>query len=203
VSQAVAACCDHVVLRGSYDEAEAHFCQRVDTLLLKGVMPLFVFDGRKQPGKVVAAVARSERKAKAQAEVDAALASRDAALDGTLTIDLDPKVLKAAAAVTDDFVQRIINRLRHYGVPYVVSPYEADAQLGVRGAWVSELCVCVCFFSWLMQNFGKSEAISYVNPSYFGLAASSSSHLIYGSQTPRSRQDLRGAPRGVQYTQYS
>jgi hypothetical protein len=47
--QAVAACYDHVVLRGSYDEAEAHFCQRVDTLLLKGVMPLFVFDGRTQP----------------------------------------------------------------------------------------------------------------------------------------------------------
>jgi hypothetical protein len=33
-----------------------------------------------------------------------------------------------------------------------------------RSAWVSEVCVCVCFFSWLMQNLGKSEAISYVNP---------------------------------------
>jgi hypothetical protein len=32
---------------------------------------------------------------------------------------------------------------------------------------VREVCVCVSFFSWLRPNFGKSEAISYVNPSKF------------------------------------
>jgi hypothetical protein len=33
----------------------------------------------------------------------------------------------------------------------------------VHGCPRHEVCVCVCFFSWLMQNLGKSEAISYVH----------------------------------------
>ena len=59
--------------------------------------------------------------------------------------------------------------------------------MGVRG-------VCVrMFFQPAQSNFGKSEAISYVNPSKF--RPGGQQQFSY-SQTPRSRQDLRGV-RGV------
>ena len=59
--------------------------------------------------------------------------------------------------------------------------------MGVRG-------VCVrMFFQPAQPNFGKSEAISYVNPSKF--RPGGQQQFSY-SQTPRSRQDLRGV-RGV------
>eukprot|EP01047_Picozoa_sp_COSAG01_P025476 COSAG01_NODE_1611_length_9738_cov_22.481689_6_plen_161_part_00 len=55
-------------------------------------------------------------------------------------------------------------------------------------------CVCVrMFFQPAQSNFGKSEAISYVNPSKF--RPGGQQQFSY-SQTPRSRQDLRGV-RGV------
>eukprot|EP01043_Picozoa_sp_COSAG02_P107172 COSAG02_NODE_43184_length_377_cov_0.838129_1_plen_57_part_01 len=49
------------------------------------------------------------------------------------------------------------------------------------------------FFQPAQPNFGKSEAISYVNPSKF--RPGGQQQFSY-SQTPRSRQDLRGV-RGV------
>ena len=56
------------------------------------------------------------------------------------------------------------------------------------------LCVRVrMFFQPAQPNFGKSEAISYVNPSKF--RPGGQQQFSY-SQTPRSRQDLRGV-RGV------
>jgi hypothetical protein len=59
--------------------------------------------------------------------------------------------------------------------------------MGVRG-------VCVrMFFQPAQSNFGKSEAISYVNLSKF--RPGGQQQFSY-SQTPRSRQDLRGV-RGV------
>jgi 5'-3' exonuclease len=109
-----------------------HFFRRVDTMLLKGVRPVLVFDGRKLAGKTVAAAQRSLAKLRAQALLDAQLdtAGRAALAAGTLEVEIDPRTLKAVASVTEELITLVIDRLRSApGLAYVVAPYEADAQL--------------------------------------------------------------------------
>jgi hypothetical protein len=52
--EAVKSAYEEVVVRGEHLAALAHFKRRLDTLLIKGVRPVFVFDGRKFSGKQVA-----------------------------------------------------------------------------------------------------------------------------------------------------
>ena len=130
--EAVKSAYEEVVVRGEHRAALAHFKRRLDTLLIKGVRPVFVFDGRKFSGKQVAQRTRGEQRARALALVAAQLESADAqqAGDGTLTLCLDDKTLKAAAHVTEELVTAAIDLLRATsGVSYVVAPYEADAEL--------------------------------------------------------------------------
>ena len=71
--EAVKSAYEEVVVRGEHLAALAHFKRRLDTLLIKGVRPVFVFDGRKFSGKQVAQRTRGEQRAWALALVAAQL----------------------------------------------------------------------------------------------------------------------------------
>jgi hypothetical protein len=97
-------------------------------------------------------------------------------------VHLPVYVVRAAAAAAA--------RRRRAGRP------QPDSLVG-RSAWVSDpRCVCAyrMFFQPAQSNFGKSEAISYVNPGKFrptSTSTRSGQQQFSYSQTPRSRQGLR------------
>ena len=83
-----------------------------------GVELIFVFDGAPTPAKQVTDQGRQARRAKAVAQLH-------------LDQDPDPKTLRAAVSLGWPAVEAVINLLREHGIPYIVAPYEADAQLAL------------------------------------------------------------------------
>ena len=111
--------------------------ERARAYVMAGVKPVFVFDGRRLPGKTCTDQARAERRLAAQALIDAEL---DGTTDLTqlrvaisagaeLPISIEPRTLKAAVAVNDAMNTAVLQALRAKGYTYIKAPYEADAQL--------------------------------------------------------------------------
>ena len=123
--------CDQCVLSGNHSGALGYIIQKMDTMRCNGIRPLMVFDGRDLDGKAVAGRKRRKDRLQAQDAVAVALSDQDAdaLADGTLTVQVDPKTLQAAAAVTTGFVGLCVDACREMGISYVVAPNEADAQL--------------------------------------------------------------------------
>ena len=123
--------CDQCVLSGNYSGALGYIIQKMDTMRCNGIRPLMVFDGRDLDGKAVAGRKRRKDRLQAQDAVAVALSDQDAdaLADGTLTVQVDPKTLQAAAAVTTGFIGLCVEACREMGISYVVAPNEADAQL--------------------------------------------------------------------------
>ena len=120
-----------VVLSEEHVEAVDDFEERAVRYLHLSIKPLFVFDGRRLPGKGMTDADRRRKRAAAQAHIESALSPKQLqqVMDGALELELEDSVLKAAAGVTDKFVTDVIHRLRKLGIPYIKAPYEADAQL--------------------------------------------------------------------------
>lgn len=101
-----------------------------------GVTPYFVFDGDHLPSK---AGTESKRSASRQASRAAGLALLKAGKQPQAF-----KELQKSIDVTPEMARHVIEDLKKAGVPYVVAPYEADAQLvylerqGIINAIVSE-----------------------------------------------------------------
>ena len=83
-----------------------------------GVELLFVFDGAPTPAKRVTDQGRQARRAKAISQLH-------------LDQEPDPKTLRAAVSLGWAAVEAVITLLRQHGIPYIVAPYEADAQLAL------------------------------------------------------------------------
>jgi hypothetical protein len=120
-----------VVLSEEHVKAVDDFEERAVRYLHLSIKPLFVFDGRRLPGKGMTDADRRRKRAAAQAHIESALSPEQLqqVMDGALELELEDSVLKAAAGVTDKFVTDVIHRLRKLGIPYIKAPYEADAQL--------------------------------------------------------------------------
>lgn len=94
---------------------------RVQALLNWGVKPLMVFDGANLPMKGGTEKGRHESREKNRKKGMRLLAAGNRA--GAL------KAFAKAVDVTPEMGHRLINELRRKGVPFIVAPYEADAQL--------------------------------------------------------------------------
>mmetsp|Transcript_32042 Transcript_32042/g.80918 ORF Transcript_32042/g.80918 Transcript_32042/m.80918 type:complete len:698 (-) Transcript_32042:116-2209(-) len=93
--------------------------QQTQSDLGRGVDLLFVFDGAPTPAKRSTDSARQVRRAKAYAAVQ---------YDGA---EADPKMLRAAVSLGWPAVVAVLSQLRRAGIPYIVAPFEADAQLSL------------------------------------------------------------------------
>jgi exonuclease-1 len=89
-------------------------------LRMLGVSPIAVFDGKPLPAKAATQADRRQKAADAQSRVDAALRKQETPKDADT---------KLAATFSKAFKLQLIQKMRQAGVMYVVSPYEADAQL--------------------------------------------------------------------------
>jgi 5'-3' exonuclease len=123
-----------LVLAGDPGPTVDEFMERARHYIVRGVLPIFVLDGRRLPGKTDTDEERARTRLAATAEVDAVLdaldeADRAAVHAGTLAVDIEEKTLRAAVAVDDKLVTAVIAAMRRCGVSYVKAPYEADHQL--------------------------------------------------------------------------
>ena len=107
-----------IVVEKNYQPLARQFLQQALTAQSHGVTMVFVFDGAPTPAKRETDQSRQVRRAKAVAKLQ-------------LGLDPDPKVLRAAVALGWAAVEAVIRLLRQYGIPYLVAPYEADAQLAL------------------------------------------------------------------------
>jgi 5'-3' exonuclease len=110
------------------------FLEMARQYMVNGVLPIFVFDGRRLPGKSETDEQRAVRRLHASELVNDVLAGlsdeeRQAVEDGTSTIPLEPKTIKAAVNVDDQLVTAVITELRRSGFGYFKAPYEADHML--------------------------------------------------------------------------
>jgi len=134
--KAVYGCATQLAL-GQPTSFHINYCrERLDLLLAHGVRPLFVFDGAPLPAKAGTEAQRRADRAKARAEGEAAHASGDKAgahAAFSRAVDVSPQLAYGFIAL-----------LRQRGVPFIVAPYEADAQLaylarqGIIAAVISE-----------------------------------------------------------------
>lgn len=115
------------VLAGREPRAPVEYCMaRVQQLRAFRVEPLLVFDGGPLPMKAGREAARAASRAAARERALAARSRGDAA--GALAAAL------RALDVTPRMAARLIGALRAANVPYVVAPYEADAQMAFLAA---------------------------------------------------------------------
>ncbi|KNC51104.1 uncharacterized protein AMSG_06449 [Thecamonas trahens ATCC 50062] len=97
---------------------------RIACLRHNKVSPYVVFDGQSLPAKAGTNTARSARRAEAKALGEALLRKGDHA--GA------KDAFKRAVSITSTMVRHVQHALKAAGIPFVVAPFEADAQL----AWL-------------------------------------------------------------------
>lgn len=94
---------------------------KIQVLLDLNITPVLVFDGDFLQSKEKTAIERDLLRKKAKAEVEFYLKRNDIAKARDL--------MKRCVSVTPDVLQSILQMLKSNGIEFVVSPYEADAQL--------------------------------------------------------------------------
>ena len=107
-----------IVVDKNFGPLAQAFLQQCFMVQGHGVELIFVFDGAPTPAKQVTDQGRQARRAKAVAQLH-------------LDQDPDPKTLRAAVSLGWPAMEAVINLLREHGIPYIVAPYEADAQLAL------------------------------------------------------------------------
>lgn len=118
--------CAMALATGKPTSAHIRYCEeRLDLLLAHGVRPYFVFDGAALPAKASTEAARRASRARARSEAEAAAASGDMAAAHS--------AYSRAVDVSPELAFGLLRVLRARGIPLVVAPYEADAQL----AWMA------------------------------------------------------------------
>eukprot|EP00951_Prasinocladus_malaysianus_P041379 scaffold487612_cov19-Prasinocladus_malaysianus.AAC.1 len=107
-----------IVVDKDYGPLAKEFLQRAISVQSQGVDLLFVFDGAPTPAKGETDQARQVRRARALSKLEH-------------EAEPDPKTLRAAISLGWSAVEAVLIELRKYGLPYVVAPYEADAELSL------------------------------------------------------------------------
>lgn len=117
--------CASRICRGTDTDMYVDYCMhRVRMLIHFGVTPVLVFDGAALPMKATTHAERREKREEALRKAEEALAKGNSRLA--------EEFYQRACAVTPEMARKLIRECRRINVEYVVSPYEADAQL----AWM-------------------------------------------------------------------
>jgi len=135
--------CSQELVEGKDTDKFIHFFIRMcEVLRVHKVKPVIVFDGARLPAKAKEEQSRTDNREKARKEAMEMLERRN---NGEY---VDERVLSStcgtAIKVTGQMIARLQSALTELGIQYVVSPYEADAQLaymcrvGIVHAVISE-----------------------------------------------------------------
>lgn len=117
--------CASRICRGADTGMYVDYCMhRVRMLIHFGIIPVLVFDGAALPMKATTHAERREKREEALRKAEEALAKGNSRLAEDF--------YQRACAVTPEMARKLIRECRRINVEYVVSPYEADAQL----AWM-------------------------------------------------------------------
>lgn len=109
-----------VVRDGTSLQQQEYVRKRIASVAAEGGRPVLVLDGRAYPPKLAT---RDDRRSKA-----AAAQQRAELLDSAMSADA-ASAWKAAAGPQEAFWMWLIDHCRRHRIEYLVSPYEADAQL--------------------------------------------------------------------------
>lgn len=94
-----------------------NYCKKnIEMLKSNGLQPYFVFDGRPLPGKAETNKERKEIREEAKKSIESGESDDQMTYAKTVTI-------------THATVKVLIDYLKEIGIPYIVAPFEADAQL--------------------------------------------------------------------------
>ncbi|KAG7390541.1 Rad2 nuclease [Phytophthora pseudosyringae] len=119
--RAIYSCSQEICLGQETDKYVTYFMDRIATLLHNGVTPYVVFDGGPLPMKKGT---EEERRKSRQKNRELGIQHYNNKRFGEAR-----KYFVRAADVSPYMAHRVIQRLKAQNVPYVVAPYEADAQL--------------------------------------------------------------------------
>ena len=93
---------------------------RLNTLLINGVKPVFIFDGEPPTFKTAEIHSRKEKKEEAETKREEALKEGD--------LETAMKYAQATSRITPQIVQDAKTLLNYYGIPVINAPSEAEAQ---------------------------------------------------------------------------
>ncbi len=93
---------------------------RLNTLLINGVKPVFIFDGKPPSFKTAEIQSRKEKKEEAVKKREEALEAGD--------FEAAMKYAQATSRITPQIVQDAKTLLEYYGIPVIDAPSEAEAQ---------------------------------------------------------------------------
>ncbi|XP_077494051.1 exonuclease tos [Amblyomma americanum] len=114
--------CAERLVKGEKTDAYVTYCMKMaDLLIMSGVRPILVFDGRHLPSKKV-----TEKKRREQREINRQKA-KQFLIEGK--IQEARECYQRAVDVTSAMAHEVIKECRKRGIDYIVAPYEADAQL--------------------------------------------------------------------------
>ncbi|ETW04876.1 hypothetical protein H310_03988 [Aphanomyces invadans] len=136
-------CSQELCLGQDTDRYIGYFMERVDLLVKCGIIPYIVFDGGYLPMKKLK---EDERRTSREKHRDAGLHFLK-----SKKFDMARQSFVKAVDVSPYMAHRVIQRLKHKGIQYVVAPYEADAQMaylvrmGIVDAVISEDSDCLPF----------------------------------------------------------
>jgi exonuclease 1 len=120
--RAVISCAAELALGKPCDKYLTFMMNRVDLLLRYGVTPVLIFDGDAMPMKQGTDADRKARRAQANEE------GRRLLEQGA--IDEAHRMLEKSLDVTTEIAFTVLQIMQDRGIECIVSPYEADAQLG-------------------------------------------------------------------------
>ena len=114
--------CIDELINGEETDAYVTYCMELISLLKQHeIFPYIVLDGRKLQAK------REKNLERKQYRDENRIAAHEALQNGN--IELANSLFKKSVGVTSNMIYKLIRRLREEKIKFIVSPYEADAQL--------------------------------------------------------------------------
>ncbi len=114
-------CADQIFCREDTDKYVVYCLNRAQMLIKAGIKPILVFDGQNLSAKESTDLKRKITRHNTRQKINLLLS------EGNQT--KAKELMRTCVEVTYNMAKKVINALRDNGIDYIVSPFEADAQM--------------------------------------------------------------------------